>query len=454
VLDDSFFSGSVKKEVVMSLIRPPRQVVRSLGLRRHLLLAYLIAMTAIFGISSVALYIFFARSLHQQVNERLLTLVQAAVPSLDIVKTKGRRDLDKDLPWRNLFSNQQQSLEWFDADGQILAKEGTSFPKFPLIENLLIDSLSEGFPLFQTEGQTRSVTIAVYADDLDEKTLLLAGYIRASQSTQDLETILNQLRLGLVFGGITALILISLSGIYLTRAALEPITQSFGRLREFAADASHELRNPLTRISIASEVMLNRSEEFPPSDVKKLEMINTATKQMQRLVEDLLFLARTDAGTLAPEMEGTPIRLDELLQTLVRHFDAIAQTKNIALEAHLLANISIKGDALQLNRLFSNLLDNAIKYTNSGGNVTLSLTPSRGFVLVTVEDTGIGIPSEYLPFLFQRFWRSEQVRTQQEKGLGLGLAIVQTIVEQHGGKISVRSQVDVGTRFQVRFPLA
>jgi two-component system, OmpR family, manganese sensing sensor histidine kinase len=440
--------------VIISLIRPPRQRFVSLGLRRRLLLAYLIAMTAIFGVSAAALYIFFARSLHQQVDERLLTLVQAAVPSLDIVKTKGRPGLDKDLPWRNLFSNQQQSLEWFDANGQILAKEGTSFPKFPLIENLSIESLSEGSPLFQTQDRTRSVTIAIYADDPDEKTLLLAGYIRASQSTQDIETILNQLRLGLVLGGIAALILISLSGIYLAQLTLEPIRQSFARLKQFAAEASHELRNPLTRISIASEVMLNHAEQFPPSDVRKLEMINTATKQMQRLVEDLLFLARTDAGAIAPEMEGAPIRLDELLRTLILYFDAIAQIKNITLEAHLLVDVSIRGDASPLNRLFSNLLDNAIKYTESGGIVTLTLTRSREFAVVAVEDTGIGIPSEYLPFVFQRFWRSEQVRTRQEEGLGLGLAIAQTIVEQHGGKISVSSQVGVGTRFQVRFPLA
>ncbi len=444
----------LKKEVIISLIRPPSQNFVSLGLRRRLLLAYLIAMTAIFGISAAALYIFFARSLHQQVDGRLLTLSQAAVPSLDIIKTKGRRGLDKDLPWRNLFSNQQQSLEWFDADGQLLAKEGTSFPKFPLIKNLLAESLSEGSPLFQKQGRTRSVTIAVYADDPNEKTLLLAGYIRASQSTQDIETILNQLRLGLGLGGITALILISLSGIYLARAALEPIIQSFGRLKQFAADASHELRNPLTRIGIASEVMLNHSEQFQPSHLRKLEMINTAAKQMQRLVEDLLFLARTDAGAIAPEMEESPIPLNELLRTLVLYFDSIAQTKNITLEAHLSAGISVKGDSPQLNRLFSNLLDNALKYTEAGGSVTLSLTRSRGFAVVTVEDTGIGIPSEYLPFVFQRFWRSEQTRTQQQEGLGLGMAIAQTIVEHHQGKISVSSQVGVGTRFQVRLPLA
>jgi signal transduction histidine kinase len=409
-------------------------------------------MTAIFGISAAALYIFFARSLQQQIDRRLLTLVQAATPSLDIVKTKGRPGLDKELPWRNLFSEQEQSIEWFDADGEVLATEGTSFPELPSIENLLTERLSEGSPLFQKQGRIRIVTIAVYVDDTDKKTLLLAGYIRASQSTQDVETILNQLKLGLLLGGLTALILISLSGIYLARTALEPIKQSFQQLKQFTADASHELRNPLTRIGIASEVMLNNAEQFQPSDFRKLEMINAAAKQMQRLVEDLFFLARTDASAIAPEPERAPIRLEELLETLVVHFDSIASAKNIELEAHLEAGLSVRGDATQLNRLFSNLLDNAIKYTNLGGSVTLSSLQSGGWAVVTVQDTGIGIPSEYLPLVFQRFWRSEQTRTRQEQGLGLGLAISKTIVEQHQGKISVSSQVGVGTRFQVRLP--
>jgi signal transduction histidine kinase len=439
--------------VITPLSSFPSQRLVFLGLRRRFLLAYLIAMTAIFGICSTTVYIFFARSLHKQIDERLLTLAQAAAPSLDIIKTKGRPGLDKDRPWRNLFTHQQQSIEWFDADGEVLATEGTNFPNFPLTTNLLMEDLSEGSPLFQKQGQTRSITIAVYVDDLDERNLFLQGYIRASQSTQDVETTLNQLKLGLLLGGLTALILISLSGIYLARTALEPIKQSFQQLKQFTADASHELRNPLTRIGIASEVMLNNAEQFQPSDFRKLEMINAAAKQMQRLVEDLFFLARTDAGAIAPELERAPIRLEELLETLVVHFDSIASAKNIELEAHLEAGLSVRGDATQLNRLFSNLLDNAIKYTNPGGSVTLSSLQSGGWAVVTVQDTGIGIPSEYLPFVFQRFWRSKQTRTQQEQGLGLGLAISKTIVEQHQGKISVSSQVGVGTRFQVHLPL-
>ena len=444
----------LSKEVITSLSRIPSQFFQSLDWRWRLLLAYLTAMAAIFGTSSAALYVFFARSLNQQLNEQLLTLAQAADPSLGTIQTEGRQTLSRDLPWRNLFSRREQSLEWYSADGELLAREGTVFPPFPLVKDISASAsgLSQGSPIFQKADQMLSVTIAVYAEELEEKTLRLKGYIRASQSTEQLQVTLNQLLVGLELGGITALILISLSGVYLTQQALEPMKQSFQRLQQFTADVSHELRNPLSSIGMATELMLCNREQMQPSDVKKLEMIDSAAAQMKRLVEDLRFLSRTDAG--APTVqERSAISLDELLRALVEQFEPIAQLKGITFQAKLPAGLSVKGDVSQLSRLFSNLLENALKYTEAGGSVTLSLGKSRGNAVISVTDTGIGIAAEYLPFVFQRFWRSEQARSQQQEGLGLGLAIAQAIARQHGGEITVSSKLGVGTCFRGRLPL-
>ncbi|MGL5872767.1 MAG: sensor histidine kinase [Xenococcaceae cyanobacterium] len=423
-----------------------------LGLRRRLLVIYLMTITAILLGSTTTLYIFFARNLNKQLDAQLLTSAQAAVSSLDIVKTKGHQALDRDIPWRNLFAVQKESLEWFDSEGKLLAKEGTGFPKIPLFKNLLTEGLDRGDPIVQQKDKIRSVTVPVYADDSEEKTLLLRGYIRASRSTQEIESLLNQLLLGLVLGAIVFFILISLSSIYFARRALQPTQQSLQQLKQFAAEASHELRNPLTRISIASEVMLSNVDRFQPSDSRKLEMIDAATKQMQRLVDDLLFLIRTGNVEIATQTQKPVISLEELLQTLVSHFESTAQAKQINLVTHLTSNISVRGDFSQLNRLFSNLLENAIKYTEMGGQVTISLNKLKNCAVVTVQDTGIGIPSEYLPLLFQRFWRVEQNRTQQQEGFGLGLAIAQAIVKQHQGTISVTSEVGIGSCFQVSVP--
>ena len=358
--------------MITSSHKVPSQRFQVLGWRRRLLLAYLSAMAVIFGISAASLYVFFSRSLNQQLDNQLLTLVQAAVPSLDTIKTQGRQSLSRDLPWRNLFFRREQSLEWYSADGDVLAKEGTVFPRFPLVKNVSPSGFSQGSPVFQQADRVRSVTISVYAEELENKTLRLKGYIRASQSTEQLQVTLNQLRLGLGLGGITALILISLSGAYLTQQALKPMKQSFQRLQQFTADVSHELRNPLSRIGMATELMLSHREQMQSSDVKKLEMIDSATAQMKRLVEDLRFLSRTDA-TSTKALEGSIVSLDELLRALAEQFEPIAQLKGITFEKKLPSGLSVKGDSTQLSRLFSNLLENALKYTEAGGSVTLSL---------------------------------------------------------------------------------
>ena len=429
------------------------QLFQSLEWPKRLLLAYLTAMAAISGTSAAALYMYFSGSLNQNLNEQLLNLVQAAVPSLHTVKTEGRQSLDEDLPWRNLFSRREQSLEWYSPDGNLLTREGTIFPQFPLLKNFSPSDLSQGSPVFQQAEGLRSITISVYAEEPGKKTLQLEGYIRANQSTEQLQVTLNQLRLGLGLGGITALILIGMSGTYLTKQALGPMKQSFQRLKQFTADVSHELRNPLSRIGVTTEIMLSHREQMQLSDVRKLEMIDSAAAQMKRLLEDLLFLSRTDVASTSTEPQGSAIPLDELLRDLIKHFEPIAQVKEITFQASLAANLSVNGDRDQLSRLFSNLLENAFKYTKTGGRVNLSLEKSKRSALICVKDTGIGIATEYLPFVFQRFWRSEQARSQKQEGLGLGLAIAQAIAQKHRGKIAVSSQLGFGSCFRVRLPL-
>jgi signal transduction histidine kinase len=136
-----------------------------------------------------------------------------------------------------------------------------------------------------------------------------------------------------------------------------------------------------------------------------------------------------------------------------KRFEPQAETKGISFQAQLPSGLWIKGNADQLSRLFSNLLENALKYTEAGGNITLSVNQGKGSTVVSVKDTGIGIPHEYLPFVFQRFWRSDQSRAQQQEGSGLGLAICEAIAQQHGGEIEVNSKVGVGTCFRVTLPL-
>ena len=164
--------------------RTSKQMFQSLHLR--LLLSYLAVMAITLGTSGAAVYVFFTDSLNRELNKQLLTLVQAAVPSLEAVEKEGLQSLNQDLPWRELF-RRNQSLEWFNARGKMLARKGTIFSTLPL---------NQASQVIQQQGQIRTLTIAVYAHSPNQKTLQLEGYIRASQTTQEVEVIVNRLGSG------------------------------------------------------------------------------------------------------------------------------------------------------------------------------------------------------------------------------------------------------------------
>jgi two-component system, OmpR family, manganese sensing sensor histidine kinase len=427
--------------------------------QKYRLIGYLTTITTIVGAYTTFCYISSARSLEKQLDKQLLTLAQAAAPSLEIIQAKGLHDVERNLSWRYLFSHQKQSLEWFDADGKLLAREGIYFPNFPLWRKFTSSQFKKNSPLFQQKERLRCVTIAVYVDRLEKdvfnkKKPFLEGYIRASLSTQEITTALAQKRLEFCFSGIAVLILLGFSSFYLTRLDRSPTNSILQHLEQITANLSHYFRHFLTKISLSVELMLSRREQFQASDIKKLERIDVATKQMQRLVEDLLFLIRVDIEKQTIEIKRDRIFLNVLLQEAIEHFESIAQAKRILLQADLSVNFVVRGDAAQLNQLFSHLLNNAIAYTDAGGSITLSVQPSRKWAIISIEDTGIGILPEDLPFIFQWFWRSQIAKTRYRDGLGLGLAIAEAIVSQHGGKITVSSQLERGSCFQVSLPLA
>ncbi|MFP5269453.1 sensor histidine kinase [Coleofasciculus sp.] len=419
------------------------------SLRWRLLGSYLMVMVAIRVISNGVVYEFFAHSLYQQLDNRLLNLAQAAAHSLvaikqdkDAVDQPAYRPLDGDgdldIPWQNL-SKPDQSVEWFGADQQRLAISGTLSPTF---------LLQEGFQTGE-QGQIRTLTIPAYSYRQGERQL--EGYVRASESTESVEAVLSQLRWGSGVAGILAFGLMGVGGMWLTRQSMQPIEQSFQQLKQFTADASHELRSPLTAIKASVEVMQTHPERIHPADVEKLAAIASATSQMSRLVEDLLLLARTDATTAAREWMVIP--LDELLEDVEERLEPNAEAQDITLKWLLQPDVFVKGDASQLFRVFCNLLENALQYTPSGGTVTLSMSTDETLVVVSVEDTGIGIDPEHLPFIFDRLWRADKARTQRQEGSGLGLAIAQAVAQQHGGDITVTSELGVGSCFQVYLPI-
>jgi two-component system, OmpR family, manganese sensing sensor histidine kinase len=427
------------------------------GLRARLLLSYLMVMAAILSVFGTGVYVFFSRNLYRQLDKKLLTLAQSAAPSFSDVQTQGGSYLNRvdKVPWRDIFNRDRQSLEWFDAKGTLLGSKGVlKINAAPQIGEATFGEAT----LLQEKHYVpvRTYTISVFKDSTNPSEPTLEGFIRASQSVGEINTAQNQLFWVLIFGSMMTLVLIGVGGFWLTQKAIEPIEASFLKLKQFTGDASHELRGPLTAIKASVDVMRSHPERIHPKDGKKLSAIADATLQMSQMIEDLLFLARADAGSefKMPTRDKNIVTFDRIVQNSLVLLEPFAQNKQIKLEADLTENIYILGDQSQLTRLVGNLLENAIHYTPEGGKVNISLQKQSRQAILHVKDTGIGIAPEHQAKVFDRFWRADKARSRREGGTGLGLAIVKAIAQSHGGKISLTSEVNVGSCFQVRLPMS
>ena len=233
-------------------------------------------------------------------------------------------------------------------------------------------------------------------------------------------------------------------------AMIGRLEKAFQRQKQFTSDASHELRAPLSVIEAESSLALQK--ERPSGDYKQsLETISQEAKQMSSLIDQLLTLARADAGK--EQWNFTEVSLDKLITNLSADVEILCQEKGLSFQLGQTQDAIVKGDEVRLRELFMNLLNNAIRYTPAPGTVSVSLRREAQMAVVAIKDTGVGIPPEDIPFIFERFYRVDKSRSRAEGSTGLGLAISRHIAEAHGGKIEVESQVGSGSTFSVWLPL-
>lgn len=230
---------------------------------------------------------------------------------------------------------------------------------------------------------------------------------------------------------------------------LARIEDLFRAQQRFVADVSHELRSPLTAVRGNLDLLKRGAADDVQERAAMIDAMDSETARMSRLVSDLLLLARQDAGV---PIARQPIEMDTLLLEVYRQSQLTAKSVHLVLGAEDQA--IIVGDRDRLKQVLLNLVDNAVKYTPQGGKVTLSLAKDETWVKITVQDTGIGIASENIPNLFDRFYRVDKSRSRDAGGTGLGLAIAKSVVDAHNGKITVESQVGKGSSFTVWLPLA
>ncbi|MBN1168438.1 HAMP domain-containing histidine kinase [Candidatus Woesebacteria bacterium] len=267
----------------------------------------------------------------------------------------------------------------------------------------------------------------------------------------DLESARNRIFLILIYANGFLFVLSSMLGHYLAGKTLEPIEHTMDEQKRFVADASHELKTPITALKTSIEVSL-RDKKLNLKEAKRtLQESLDDIDDLKILTNELLALARIEEANLKKQRVNTK----EVIRREVEKFEKQAKAKNIKI-ANKLSLVYIKADEEKIAKLISILLDNAIKYTPKGGKVSIisKLSKNLRVLLIIVKDTGIGIAEKHLEKIFERFYRVESSRSKiKAEGFGLGLSLAKIIVEKHEGKIEVESKIGKGSIFTVKMPI-
>lgn len=378
-----------------------------------------------------------------------------------------------------------------DKQGEIVYESSTtggfSFPPWSGQGGSGAPITTENIEVTGRSSPFRLLTYASHQEDGSEYVIQIATYLRRAYKTA------NNFRNNLFIAFGLALIICALGGWALARRTLRPIDtitktarrisasnlnarlprpgtddeldrlvvtindtferlqDSFQTLRQFTADAAHELRTPIAALQGETEVILSQERstaEYREALINNLDRLEF----LSRLVNDLLLLSQADKGK--DMLRSKSLILNRLVMDVGEAFQAVAQQKGIDLSLDVSKDVTVTGDDTRLRQVFSNLLDNAIRYTPQGGSISITVLLQNGNVTVAIKDTGIGIPKEKIPYIFDRFYRVDKSRSRQDGGTGLGLSICQWIVKAHGGSIEVESRPGEGTTFRVTFPTA
>ena len=265
----------------------------------------------------------------------------------------------------------------------------------------------------------------------------------------DMKKTMNDLSITFLFVGIGMLAVIFFVSLLYANRSIQPIAESWEKQKQFIADASHELKTPLTTIITNCDVLDANEEETIKSQREWLDYIRIGTDRMSRLVNSLLTLARVEGMNVQAEKQ--PFDIDATINGIIQSMDAITTSKSLCVNRTIEPIGEIIGYEDSIRQVFTILYENAVKYANEGGSIDVSVRRNKKDVLCAVRNTGSGIPAKDLPRIFDRFYRSDSARSNDENSYGLGLSIAKGIVEQLGGKITAESAENKWAEFTFTF---
>jgi two-component system OmpR family sensor kinase len=467
------------------------------SVRLRLTLWYVGVLGLILVAFSTGVYILVARDLRDRLDAGLRSSLETMAAALKHPSPTGEtKNESMSRVFRELhFSN--QAIAIFNAEGQPLVEKSADdgvhvrLPPFNItsVTSMTFYSLPEQNS--ETDDSCRGVVQRIEESSGDRASLVMIN-----QSLEPLSDQLDSLQNIFYLAVPSALGLAGVGGWFLARKSLAPVmamseqaqrisvgsldqrlpianprdelghlattfnemlsrlSNSFAQQRQFTADASHELRTPLSAIRTASEVMLQRDDREKKEYREALTIVEQQARRLTRIVDDMFVLAGADAGH--PALQNTEFYLDELLAETARAATMLATQKNLQIDLPSLPEAPFRGDEGLMRQMIWNLLDNAIKYTASGGRAEIALRARSTEYVITVADTGSGIAPEVQPHIFERFYRADKSRSRSggtgEGGAGLGLPIARWIAEAHHGRLKLQRSDETGSIFVIFLP--
>ena len=403
------------------------------GLRIRLTLWFALLTSVTFFVLAVGNTYLFQTSLTKVLDDELKALTEQVAPLVIVVRN--------DIEARGLVEQMHKSpyglkttVQLFDAHGNLDEEHGEKGNPKLFLNVCEVESVS---------GRLRSKSVPLIQDGN------LFGYLQIQIPTMQRDLSVDKFVLSKIILGPIFLLLLTWAGYIVAGKAVEPVEESYRILKAFVQDAGHELKTPVATIQITAENMVEDVKDNQDLS-ERLNIITRNTDRMNRLVSDMLTLAKMEV--VQSNIKLQRLSLKPILEREQEEFSPLFASSEKTLDMQLSDAPMIMGDAESLDHLFKNLIENALKYSESGAVVKVNLKNRDGKACVVVEDNGLGIPKEAIPRLFDRFYRVDKKAARAKGGTGLGLSIVKTIADMHHAAIEVASTEGKGTTFTVTFP--
>ena len=406
---------------------------------RRLTALNVLVFVLVLAVSMVCNYVLFLHSMDRDEREdleHLMTVLESSMESSadevgeipDVVEADASATV-RPVP--------EETIQWFDCNGKLLAERGALKVVLPLDVNAK----------FQVQKNVHALLLT----HLVRRGTVNVGYFRVATPLARSDHKKKQFLKDQILATLLASLASGIAILWLIRQTLKPVALSMQQMAQFTADASHELQGPVMAIKTNGAVALKYSEGMRTSDREKIEMMVDAANQMASTLKALLRLADLEHRPRKEDFEQ--IMVDELVQDLIEELADAARAKSVAVRTESIdASLSFQAVETDARTALLNVLRNAIAYSNDEAEVLIRAKKTGKFVQFQIQDFGIGIEAQDLPHIFDRFWRSDVARSYRSGGQGLGLSIAKNIVDLYRGTITVESEPGIGSIFTIRFP--